>query len=109
MDEYAVPGMAIGVIYAGQRYEYYYGVRSKETHEHVKSQTIFELGSFSKTFTALAGTYAQNQAKLAFSDRPSKYIPTLKNSEIDQVNLLALLSYTSGHLPLQFPEKIKID
>ena len=109
MDEYGVAGMAIGVIYNGKSYEKYYGVRSKDTNESVNSQTLFELGSLSKTFTAISGTYANNQGKISFNDHPSKYVPALKNSEIDKVNLLELLTYTSGNLPLQFPDNIKTD
>ena len=109
IDEYGVAGMAIGVIYNGKSYEKYYGVRSKDTNESVNSQTLFELGSLSKTFTAISGTYANNQGKISFNDHPSKYVPALKNSEIDKVNLLELLTYTSGNLPLQFPDNIKTD
>ncbi|MNZ05799.1 Beta-lactamase precursor [compost metagenome] len=109
MDEYGVAGMAIGIIYNGRSYENYYGVRSKDTNESVNSQTLFELGSLSKTFTAVSGTYANNQGKISFNDHPSKYLPALKNSEINKVNLLELLTYTSGNLPLQFPDNIKTD
>lgn len=109
MDEYGVAGMAIGVIYNGRSYENYYGVRSKDTNESVNSQTLFELGSLSKTFTAVSGTYANNQGKISFNYHPSKYLPALKNSEINKVNLLELLTYTSGNLPLQFPDNIKTD
>ena len=109
MDEYGVAGMAIGVIYKGKSYEKYYGVRFKDTNESVNGQTLFELGSLSKTFTAISGTYAKNQGKISFNDQPSKYIPALKNSEINKVNLLELLTYTSGNLPLQFPDDVKTD
>ena len=109
MDEYGVAGMAVGVIYNGKNYENYYGVRSKDTNGSVNSQTIFELGSLSKTFTAVSGTYAKNQGKISFDDQPGKYVPALKNSEINKVNLLELLTFTSGNLPLQFPDNIKTD
>ena len=109
MDEYDVAGMAIGVIYNGKSYAKYYGVQSKDTNESVNGQTLFELGSLSKIFTAISGIYASNQGKISFDDHPSKYEPSLRNSEIDKVNLLELLTYTSGNLPLQFPDNIKTD
>lgn len=109
MDEYGVAGMAIGVIHEGKSYEQYYGVQSKDKNENVNSQTLFELGSLSKTFTAVSGTYANNQSKISFNDHPGKYDPALKKSEINKVNLLELLTYTSGNLPLQFPDNIKTD
>ena len=107
MDEYGVAGMAVGVIYNGKNYENYYGVRSKDTNGSVNSQTIFELGSLSKTFTAISGTYAKNQGEISFDDQPGKYVPALKKSEINKVNLLQLLTITSDNLPLQFPDNIK--
>ncbi|MCY1161292.1 Beta-lactamase [compost metagenome] len=109
MDQYGVAGMAIGVIYNGKNYEKYYGVRSRDDNKSVNSQTLFELGSLSKTFTAISGTYAKNQGKISFNDHPSKYVPALRNSEIDKVNLLELVTYTSGNLPLQFPDHVKTD
>lgn len=109
MDQYDVPGMAIGIIHNGKNYEKYYGVQSREENKSVNGQTLFELGSVSKTFTAVSGTYANNQGKISFDDHPSKYLPALKNSEIDKVNLLELLTYTSGNLPLQFPDHVKTD
>lgn len=109
MDEYGVAGMAIGVIYNGKSYEKYYGVRSKDTNESVNSQTLFELGSVSKIFTATAGAYAKSQGKLSFQDHPSKYWPELQKSEINKVSLLELVTYTSGNLPLQFPDNVKTD
>lgn len=109
MAEYGVLGMAIGLIYKGKVYEQYYGIQSNVDHQKVDNQTLFELGSVSKIFTATAGAYAKTQAKLSFDDHPSQHWPALKNSEIDQVNLLELLTYTSGNLPLQLPDHIKTD
>ena len=109
MAKYGVPGMAIGVIYKGKIYEQYYGLQSQVDHKDVDSQTLFELGSVSKIFTATAGTYAKTQGKLSLDDHPSQHWPALKNSEIDKVNLLELVTYTSGNLPLQFPDHVKTD
>ncbi|EPF72172.1 MCA family class C beta-lactamase [Acinetobacter rudis] len=109
MDQYGVAGMAIGVIYNGKKYEQYYGIQSEKANKSVNHQTLFELGSLSKTFTAISGTYANNLGKISLNDHPSKYMPELKNSEIDQVSLLELLTYTSGNLPLQFPDHVKTD
>lgn len=109
MKTYAVPGMAIGVLYNGKSYEKYYGVQSLANAKAVNKNTLFELGSVSKIFTATAGTYAQNLGKISLQDHPGKYIPALKNSDINQVTLLELATYTSGNLPLQFPDQIKTD
>jgi len=109
MQKYAVPGMAIGVLYQGKSYEKYYGVQSLADKKSVNKNTLFELGSVSKLFTATAGSYAQSVSKLSLQDHPGKYLPALKNSEINQVTLLQLATYTTGNLPLQFPDQIETD
>ncbi len=107
--KYDVPGMAVGVIQNNKKYEMYYGLQSVQDKKAVNSSTIFELGSVSKLFTATAGGYAKNKGKISFDDTPGKYWKELKNTPIDQVNLLQLATYTSGNLALQFPDEVQTD
>ncbi|EME3859333.1 ADC family extended-spectrum class C beta-lactamase [Acinetobacter baumannii] len=109
LEKYDVPGMAMGVIQNNKKYEMYYGLQSVQDKKAVNSSTIFELGSVSKLFTATAGGYAKNKGKISFDDTPGKYWKELKNTPIDQVNLLQLATYTSGNLALQFPDEVKTD
>ncbi|XZU29768.1 ADC family extended-spectrum class C beta-lactamase [Acinetobacter baumannii] len=109
LEKYDVPGMAVGVIQNNKKYEMYYGLQSVQDKKAVNSSTIFELGSVSKLFTATAGGYAKNKGKISFDDKPGKYWKELKNTPIDQVNLLQLATYTSGNLALQFPDEVKTD
>ncbi len=109
LDKYDVPGMAVGVIQNNKKYETYYGLQSVQDKKSVSSSTIFELGSVSKLFTATAGGYAKNKGKISFDDTPGKYWKELKNTPIDQVNLLQLATYTSGNLALQFPDEVQTD
>ncbi|ADY82440.1 beta-lactamase [Acinetobacter pittii PHEA-2] len=109
LDKYDVPGMAVGVIQNNKKYETYYGLQSVQDKKAVSSSTIFELGSVSKLFTATAGGYAKNKGKISFDDTPGKYWKELKNTPIDQVNLLQLATYTSGNLGLQFPDEVQTD
>ncbi|SDA38202.1 beta-lactamase class C [Sinorhizobium sp. NFACC03] len=107
MGEYKVPGMAIAVTVDGQHYFVNYGVASKETKAPVTENTLFELGSISKTFAGTLASYAQVLGKLSFDDHPGKYIPDLSGSAIDKATLLNLATYTAGGLPLQFPDEVK--
>ncbi|RJE60304.1 class C beta-lactamase, partial [Acinetobacter sp. JS678] len=60
-------------------------------------------------FTATAGGYAKTKGTISFKNTPGKYWKELKNTPIDQVNLLQLATYTSGNLALQFPDEVQTD
>jgi beta-lactamase class C len=106
MERYRVPGMAVGIVVKGQNYVYDYGTASKATGSAVTSNTLFEIGSISKTFTATLAAYAQVNGKLALTDMASKHLPSLRGSAFDRVSLLNLGTHTSGGLPLQVPDDI---
>lgn len=106
LEENGVPGMAVAVTVRGKKHVFNYGVASKKGGQKVSENTIFEIGSVSKTFTATLGAYAQAQGKLSLGDRASRYLPGLAGSSFDQVSLLDLATYTAGGLPLQFPDGV---
>jgi beta-lactamase class C len=107
LEEHDVPGIAVAVTAGGQQYFFSYGVASKESKAPVTKDTLFEIGSVSKTFTATLASYAQALGKMSLDDRPGKYMPQLQGSAIDKASLLHLGTYTSGGLPLQVPEAVK--
>jgi len=106
MEEYNVPGMAVAVTVQGQRSYFNYGVASKESGQKVTEDTLFEIGSISKTFTATLASYAQVTGALSFSDKATRYMPALAGSSFDQISLLDLGTYAAGGLPLQFPDGV---
>jgi beta-lactamase class C len=83
-----------------------YGVASKASGQKVTKDTIFEIGSISKTFTATLASYARARGALSLSDNASKYWPVLAGSSFDRISLLDLATYTAGGLPLQFPTDV---
>ena len=107
MAQYGVPGIAIAVTVDGKAMFFNYGVASKESRTLVNEQTLFELGSVSKTFTATLAGYAQVLGKLKLDDHPDKYISQLKGSPIAAATLLDLGAYAAGGLPQQVPDEIK--
>nr|WP_211230375.1 class C beta-lactamase [Inquilinus limosus] len=107
MAENDVPGMAVAVTAGGKRHVFSYGVASRESGQTVTEDTLFEIGSVSKTFTATLATYAEARGALSFSDPASRYLPELAGSSFDRISLLDLGTYTAGGLPLQFPDEIK--
>lgn len=106
MQTYAIPGMAIAISHQGQSHFFEYGVASRENGQAVDRHTLFELGSISKLFTATLGAYAEARGTLNLSDNASQYLPALQGSAFDHISLLDLATYTSGGLPLQFPDAV---
>lgn len=106
MARHRVPGMAIAVTARGERSLFHYGVASKESGQKVTQETLFEIGSLSKTFTAMLAGLAQARGALALSDPASKYLPALAGSSFDAISLLDLATYMAGGLPLQFPDDV---
>jgi beta-lactamase class C len=106
MAEHDVPGIAVGVTVDGQALYFSYGVASKQSGKQVDENTLFELGSISKTFAATLACHARDLGKLSFDDHPGKFLPRLKGSPVDRASLLELGTYTAGGLPLQFPDDV---
>lgn len=107
MAENDIAGMAVGVIVGDKHYVLNYGVASKETRKPVTRDTLFELGSVSKTLTATLASYAQVSGYLSLSDPTSKFLPSLQHSQFGDVSLLNLGTHTPGGLPLQVPDTIR--
>jgi beta-lactamase class C len=106
MAEHDVPGMAVAVTVNGRSWFFNYGVASREKATAVSENTVFEIGSLSKTFAATLATYAEAQGSLSLDDHPGKYLPQLKGSAIDKASLLNLATYSAGGLPLQVPDEV---
>lgn len=77
------------VIYKGS-----FGYANEETRQKLDENSIFELASVSKQFTAMAIVMLQEKGKLCFDDPVSKYIPEL--AAYKNVTLRHLLNHTSG-------------
>lgn len=103
MQQQAIPGLSVAVVNQGKVQYFNYGVAAKDTQAPVTEDTLFEIGSVSKTFTATLGGYAQATGKLKLSDMASQHLPALAGSAFDRISLLQLATYTPGGLPLQFP------
>lgn len=107
LEEHDVPGMVVALTVRGRRYFYGYGVASKETGRPVTEDTIFEIGSISKTLTATLASYAKTTGALSLADSASQHLPALAGSSLGKVSLLDLGTYTAGGLPLQFPDGVE--
>lgn len=109
MEKNGIPGLAVGISVDGESYIFTYGVMSKSTGQPVTAETLFELGSISKTFTATLATYAEANGHLSLSGRVKDYLPGMKGTAFGDVTLTHLGTHTAGGFPLQVPDNVKTE
>lgn len=92
------PGAAVLVMSNGKViFEKGYGVADVDTKEKVNSETLFNVGSITKTFVSNTILLLADEGKLSVNDSLAKYFPGFKNPKIaSQVKLHHLLTHTSG-------------
>ena len=82
LTTYDVPGIAVAVTVNGQQYFFNFGVASKEAKSPVTKDTLFEIGSVSKTFTATLAAYAIDRGALTLDAHPGAIMPELRGAPI---------------------------
>ena len=107
VKEHRIPGMAVAVLKGGQPHYFNYGVAELATGKKVSEQTLFEIGSVSKTLTATLGAYAVVKGSIGLDDKVSRHAPWLKGSAFDGITMAELATYSAGGLPLQFPDEVE--
>lgn len=109
MEKHAIPGMAVAVFADGREHIFTYGEANKVDHQPVSRETLFEVGSLSKTYTATLVALASAEGKVDLAAPASRYQPALSNTALGQATLLELGAYSADCLPLQFPDDVKSD
>ena len=71
-----------------------YGYKNFATHVLNDSNTIFQIGSVTKQFTATVILKLQEEGKLSVNDKLNKYFPEFKYA--DAITIQNLLTHTSG-------------
>jgi len=95
-DNTAVPGCAVGVGLRGDTVlTAAYGMADLEHDVPNKPDSVFEAGSVSKQFTAMAVLLLAQQGRLSLEDPVRKYIPELPEYEAP-ITIRHLLNHTSG-------------
>ncbi|MEQ9404348.1 MAG: cyclic peptide export ABC transporter [Cyclobacteriaceae bacterium] len=94
-----MPGLSLVIIHEESQVIKSYGYSDIGQKKLVTPQTLFELGSCSKAFTALAVMHLEQEGKIKLSDPIAKYLPELYffyEDTIVNITLRQLLHHTSG-------------
>ncbi len=97
--EFGIPGVAVGAWVNGREVHACHGVTSIENPLPVDPDTLFGLGSVSKTFTATAMMRLVADGRVELDAPVRRYVPELRLADEQtaaQVTVLTLLNHTSG-------------
>jgi CubicO group peptidase (beta-lactamase class C family) len=99
MQEHQVPGAAIGLLVGDREEHATFGLASLSSMQPVTPETLFQIGSLSKTHTATAIWRLIDEEALALEAPVRTYIPdlTLQDAEVAaKVTVGNLLDHTAG-------------
>ena len=94
-----VPGAAIGVLYGDETYTAGFGVTNVDHPLPVTDETLFQIGSITKTFTCLAVMRLVERGKLDLQSSVRTYLPAFQVADETasaQVTIWHLLTHMSG-------------
>ncbi len=98
--EFGVPGVAVAIVKDDKViFQKGFGLRDVEHNLPVTAETIFALGSVTKSFTAMAAVISEDAGKLSLDDSPKRYLPyfNLQDPEADaKITVRDLLVHNSG-------------
>lgn len=99
MAHYRVPGVALGLVHAGQRQAAGFGITNANHPLPVDADTLFQVGSISKTVTGTALMALMEQGQVALDAPLRTYLPKLRLADPEaarQVTLRHVLTHTGG-------------
>ena len=104
-------GLSVSFYTNGKRYFYDYGIADKDKNTPVTRQTIFEIGSITKTFAGLLLAKAVEDNKVNLEDDVRKYLkeqyPNLEY-KAHPIKLYHLLNHSSG-LPFDYIDRTQFE
>ena len=99
MVRYHVPGVAVGVFWQGREHLKGFGVTNVDHPLPVDAETLFRIGSTTKTFTATAMMRLVEQGKVDLAAPARRYLPDLKLADeaaAASVTVRQLLNHSAG-------------
>jgi CubicO group peptidase (beta-lactamase class C family) len=97
MRDYKIPGMSIGVVMDGEPlYVSGYGARDPQKNLPATPDTLYGIGSITKSFVAIAIMQLAEQGKLSVDDPVNKYIPFKLGLPGNPITIHHFLTHSSG-------------
>lgn len=106
MKRHDIAGMAVALYTGGQAHYFSYGVANTATGQPVSPDTVFEIGSLSKVYTATLAGLASAEGELDLNAPAEHYQSALAGTALGKASVLALGAYSADCLPLQFPDHV---
>ncbi len=97
----AAPGIAYAQVLDGEITAKGFGEKTKGSGEGVTADTLFPIGSVTKSFTALAVMQLVEAGRLGLDDPVSSHLPVFEGGPGSTVTLRQLLNHTSGYSTVQ--------
>lgn len=111
-NKYPKVAISIGFIDSGKQYFFNYGKISRDSEFDVDENTIYEIGSITKLFTANLIVQAQDEGRLKIDDFIDDYLPKdykLSNEVKGKLKISDLASHQSGLPDLDFKKLMEIN
>ena len=97
MAEMKIPGLSIALVKDGEiLYAKGFGARDRESNLPATSETLYGIGSCSKSFTALSVMQLVEKGEIGLHDPVSKYVPLKIRFQDKPITVHHLLSHSSG-------------
>lgn len=99
LAEYRTPGAAVGILHRGEFIELACGMKDITTREPVASGTVFQCGSLTKSWTALAFMQLVDEGKADLGEPVRSYLPQFRVADPGvsaRVTPMHLLNHTNG-------------
>ena len=101
MERYAIPGVAVAVRYGGREYVDGFGVTNVDDPRPVDGDTVFRIGSTTKTVTGTAMMRLVERGAVDLDRRVRAYVPDLRTADpsvAHRVTVRQLLDHSAGWL-----------
>lgn len=99
LTQHQIPGIAVGTLIDGDIRTSAYGKINLNTGYPTRTDTLFQIGSISKVFTATLAMRLAEEGRLSLDTPVAEYLPDLQLADAtarDAITIRHLLTHTSG-------------